>query len=60
MKPENSGLMFCIEDTCGDCDNFSQGFGTQNLLRRMEMIYWKQYRFDFKSEKMQMAAGLSG
>ena len=51
VKPEDSGLLFSIEDTGEGCDNFCPGFGIQNVLQRMEMLYLKHYRFDFKSDK---------
>lgn len=51
VKPENGGLLFSIEDTGEGCETFQPGFGIQNVLRRMELLYQDQYRFDFNSDK---------
>lgn len=44
-------MLLSIEDTGAGCDTFYPGFGIQNMLKRMELLYADRYRFDFKSEK---------
>jgi two-component system, LytTR family, sensor kinase len=51
VKPEDGGLLFSIQDTGVGCETFRPGFGIQNVLHRMELLYQDRYRFDFKSEK---------
>jgi two-component system, LytTR family, sensor kinase len=51
VNSEEGGLLFSIEDTGAGCETFQPGFGIQNVLRRMELIYQDRYRFDFNSDK---------
>lgn len=51
VKPKDGGLLFSIEDTGVGCETFQPGFGIQNVLRRMELLYQDRYRFDFNSDK---------
>jgi two-component system, LytTR family, sensor kinase len=51
VRPEDGGLLFSIRDTGVGCETFRTGFGIQNVLRRMTLLYQDRYRFEFKSEK---------
>jgi two-component system, LytTR family, sensor kinase len=50
VRPEEGGLLFSIEDTGAGCETFRPGFGIQNVLRRMDLLYQEQYRFNFESD----------
>jgi two-component system LytT family sensor kinase len=51
VKPEDGGVLFSIEDTGAGCETFQPGFGIQNVLQRMDLLYRDRYRFDFNSDK---------
>ena len=51
VKPEDGGLLFSIEDTGAGCKTFQPGFGIQNVLHRMELLYQDRYWFEFNSDK---------
>jgi two-component system, LytTR family, sensor kinase len=50
VKLEDGGLLFSIQDTGAGCETYKPGFGIQNVLRRMTLLYQDRYRFDFNSE----------